>query len=298
MNSFIQLLSRIIAHLLLTVVNRCGLADDSQGTSGSYGNAVAYHFISQILGVLFLHAEPVVIFIFVPLFEVDDQIYLLAFLYRRHTKEGSDVHDADASKLYKVSRDIRSRADEEFFTYLSDLHHVIGNETVASLYQLQRSFGFTDTAFACYQHAFAVYIHQYSVNGDTGCQSLRQPSDKLGGKLGGNLGHREYGNLSLPGVLQEDFIGLQISAVDKAGDIRGNKPSVYLMPALFRKLLHVAVLREADLLHTVGLIMLKIAGQLHTGTVDIRLGDLDIFKVYLRRNIFKMHFFDYFFKAY
>ena len=61
-----------------------------------------------------------------------------------------------------------------------DLHSVVGNESVATLQQLNGGLGFADTAVADQQNTFAVNFHQNAVAGDTGSQGVLQIGDDGG----------------------------------------------------------------------------------------------------------------------
>ena len=161
------------------MVNCCGLTDHRQITSGTDRNVVAHYLISQIFGVTFFQSQSVVLFIFIPVFQADDQIDRLRIFYGRCTEQSLDIHDADTTQFNEVLCDIRCGTHQRIIADLAEFYHIIGYQTMSSLDQLQSRLGLTDAALAGDQDTLAVDIHQYAVYGDTGSQLDIQPADDL-----------------------------------------------------------------------------------------------------------------------
>ena len=92
-----QLLSTVVAHLLLTVIHGGDLDDDSEVTTGLDGDCHNGDLKSEYLHVLVIHAHTVIDLLRVPQLEVDDDVDLLRDLYRADTEDTASVDDADAT---------------------------------------------------------------------------------------------------------------------------------------------------------------------------------------------------------
>ena len=86
---------------------------------------MTHYLVAEILGIFFLEAESVVICLLLPVLELDYEVYLLFFLYTLYSVKCLDIDDSDASKLYKVSGNLRRSAHERMLVDLSDFHHII-----------------------------------------------------------------------------------------------------------------------------------------------------------------------------
>ena len=103
LHSAIQLLSCIIAHLLLSVVNSCRLYNDRQVPARTDRNRMTGHFITKELGVFLVESQTVVLFVLVPLFQFDDQINALGLTDAFNTIQSLHINNTDTAKLDEMS---------------------------------------------------------------------------------------------------------------------------------------------------------------------------------------------------
>ena len=127
---------------------------------------MTHYLVAEILGIFFLEAESVVICLLFPVLELDYEIYLLFFLYTLYSVKCFDIDDSDASKLYKVSGYLRRCAHERMLVDLSDFHHIIRHETMASSDELECGLTLSYTALTCDHNSLTVYIYQHAVHCD------------------------------------------------------------------------------------------------------------------------------------
>ena len=92
------------------------------------------------------------------------------------------IDDSDASKLYKVSGNLRRCAHERMLVDLSDFHHIIRHKTMASSDELECGLALSDTALACDHYSLAVYIYQHAVHCNARCELLTKTIDELSHK--------------------------------------------------------------------------------------------------------------------
>ena len=144
--TLVQFLSRIVTHLLLSVVDSRRFYDNRQVTSWSDRQGMAHDLVSKVLGVFFMQTETVVFFVAVPLFQFDDKVNRLRILDALNTEQRLDIDDADATKLDEMTRDIRRRADQSDVTDFTQLYNIIAYQTVSTLDQLQCSLTLADAA--------------------------------------------------------------------------------------------------------------------------------------------------------
>ena len=250
---------------------------------------MADYLISQILRIFLFQAQPVVFLILVPVLQADHQVDALGILDAGYTEQRLHIDDADAAKLNEMLGDIRRGSDQRIVADLADLHHVVGNQAVPPLDQLQGRLRLTDAALARDQDALAVYVHQHAMDGNARRQPDVQPADGLSHKGGGRfLGHQD-GNLLFNGDLTEERIRLQLPAVYQTGHGIGKKLVIDLQLPFLRHGFHIRVFHEADDLQARGLMVFKIAGKLQRRPVDIRLRDPDPLHLDLGSQVFQLH---------
>lgn len=143
---------------------------------------MTHYLVAEILGIFFLEAESVVICLLLPVLELDYEVYLLFFLYTLYSVKCLDIDDSDASKLYKVSGNLRRSAHERMLVDLSDFHHIIRHKTMASSDELECGLTLSYTALACDHYSLAVYIYQHTVHCDAWCELLTKTIDELSHK--------------------------------------------------------------------------------------------------------------------
>ena len=194
--------------------------------------------------------------------------------------------------------DIRCGAYQGFVAYLADFHGIVRYQTVSALYQLKRRFGFTDTTFTCNQHAFAVYIHQYAVYGNTGRQFDIQPADSFRHEYRCILFGGENRSVIFMGYFKENRIRLQLAAEYHTGNIIGHQFVVYHPLLFFADTFHISIFHKTDNLQTGRVEMLEITCHLQCRSVYIRHGDLDALDVNIRSQIFQLKLFHNLFHFY
>ena len=91
-----------------------------------------------------LDAEPVVLLLFVPLDELDDELDLLGVAHRRDTEQVLDVDDAEAANLHVVLDDLGAAAVDHVGRPLADLDDVVGDEAMAAQHQVERRLALAD----------------------------------------------------------------------------------------------------------------------------------------------------------
>ena len=90
-----------------------------------------------------------------------------------------DVFDyAYASEFEEVADIVRRASDKAYIRYLSYLNSIVSNKSVTTLNKLDSSFALTNTALAGYEHAFAVYLNEYAVTGNSWSEVEVEECDK------------------------------------------------------------------------------------------------------------------------
>ena len=143
---------------------------------------MTHYLVAEILGIFFLEAESVVICLLFPVLELDYEVYLLFFLYTLYSVKCLDIDDSDASKLYKVSGNLRRCAHERMLVDLSDFHHIIRHKTMASSDELECGLTLSYTALTCDHNSLTVYIYQHAVYCDAWRELLTKTIDELSHK--------------------------------------------------------------------------------------------------------------------
>ena len=161
-----------------------------------------------------------------------------------------------------------------------------------SLDQLQSRLRFADSAFTGNQYALAVYIHQYTMHGNTGGKHNVQPADYFSHKSGGRFFGHKNRHILFFRDLKEKGIRMKLSGKYNTGNRIGQQLIINFLLSFLRHGFHIRVFHEADNLKACGLIMLKISRHLKRRPVDVRLGDFNPLYINFRRQIFQLHLFD------
>ena len=190
--------------------------------------------------------------------------------------------------------DIRCGSHQFHITDFADLHHIVTYQTMSTLDQFQRSLALTDAALTHDQDTFAVYIHQYAMDGDARCQLYVQPADDLCHKIGCRFFGSKDRHIVFSSHLQHIFIRFRHRCEDHTGNLFGYK-ILKTVFSLFRIQVHqIGVFYITDNLYTFRGKMFKISCQLKGRSVDIRKGDAYMFHVHFRRKILQVHFLNQF----
>ena len=86
---------------------------------------MADNTVAKVFRVFLLKAEAVVLFVFVPLFELDDKVNVLRVTDTRDTEQSFDVDDSDAAQFDEVLRDVRCGADQRLLGDTADFDDII-----------------------------------------------------------------------------------------------------------------------------------------------------------------------------
>ena len=88
----------------------------------------------------------------------------MSILNTLHAKQGFHVYDAYTPQLDEMPGDIRRRPHQGNIAHLADLNHIIADQTVTSLEQLQSRFALSDAAFPHNQYSFTEHIDQHPMD--------------------------------------------------------------------------------------------------------------------------------------
>ena len=141
------------------MVDSRSLTDNRQITSRADWKGMTYYLIAQIFDIFFFQSQAVIIRIFLPVFQFNNQINLLLFLDTLHTIQSLYIYDANAPQFNKMPGHFRRSSDQCMFIDLADFHHIIRYKTMSSFDQFECSLTFSDTTLTHDQKSFAVDIY-------------------------------------------------------------------------------------------------------------------------------------------
>jgi hypothetical protein len=107
--------------------------------------------------------ETVVLVFFVPLDEVNHEIDALSFAHAGDAEELFDVEDAEAADLDMVPEKIGRLSEDHSRRSPVASHDVVGNESVVTHHELERTLAFSDAALAEKQDADTEYVDENAV---------------------------------------------------------------------------------------------------------------------------------------
>src|SRR2546428_8553886 len=111
-------------------------------------------------------AQPVVFGSLGPFFEFDHEIDRLDITRGGDAEEIFDVDDADSAQLHVMAQQIVRVSEEDVVGMTLDDDHVIGDEAMAAIHEIERAFALADAAVTEKQNADAVDVEKTGVHGD------------------------------------------------------------------------------------------------------------------------------------
>ena len=191
-----------------------------------------------------------------------------------------------------MSCNFRSASDQSLIADLSDLHHVVRYETVASLNELQSRFTLTDSALTHDQNAFTEYIHQNAVDADARSQFYLQPADDLCHQIRGRLLRNKAWYAVMVAACDHVFIRILVPRINQTRNLTGQKLIIHLHLAVMFHLTDILLLHIADNLDPLIVEMVKKTCQLQCRTIDIRMTQHNFLCIDLRCHVPEIHFFN------
>src|SRR5690606_10953010 len=123
----------------------------------------AHHHVQDLL-VVILHADAVVLCLWVPHLELDHQVYPLAIAHRGDAVQILDVQDAEAAHFHVVAQRRCRLAEDHPRRPIIALDHVIGDEPMSLHHELERALALADAALADQQHTHLENVDQDAMN--------------------------------------------------------------------------------------------------------------------------------------
>ena len=197
----VELLRRIVAHLLLAAVHGRGLTDDREIPPRANRERVADHAHTENFRVLILHAEAVVVLGLIPVLKFNHEVHGLHIFHALCAEQRAHVDDADAAELDKVLGNRRCPSDQSDLRDFPELDHIVRNQTVAAPDEFQCRLTFSDTGISHNENTLAVDIHQDAVNRELGRKFCLEPANQLRSQIARGLRGHHAGDAVLAALL-------------------------------------------------------------------------------------------------
>ena len=250
---------------------------------------MAYNSISQEFGIFLFQPQSIIFFIPIPLFQLDHHVDRLVIFYTLHTIQCLDINDTNSTQFNKMPGNIRCCSHQRYIADLTDLYHIIRYQTVSTLDQFQGSLTFADTALPHDQHAFAKYIHQYSVNRYTRCQFFIHPANDLRHEIRSGFFCPEYRHSIDIAQIQQFRIRLCLGSKYNTRYLERYKLLINGKFLLHWNSQQIGILHISYDLYTLISEMIKISCQLKCRTINIRNMYFYLRNVDLRSHILQIH---------
>ena len=204
----------------------------------------------------------------------DDEIDLLAVLDSTRSEYSAYVDNTDTAKLHIVLDEGRGCAHNGCGVGFFDLHGVVRNESVTSLYQLHSRLALSDAAVAGDENTLTVDLDENAVTGDPWGKPVAEHIDKGLHKLRGVHGGAKKGRTELLGYLNGMLGHFKICGYDHGYRLVGQKGSDPLFSVGAVYLLKVKIFNLSDDLDALRLEMIVKSRKGKTGAVYVTAGDV------------------------
>ena len=128
-------------------------------------------------GLLLREAGAVGVLGGVPRLELHDDLDALLLPHRARAEERRDVDEPDAADFHVMRRELVTAADEDVVAAAGHLHHVVRDEAVASLDQVEHALALPDSRPADEEQPDAVHVRERAVQ--RGARRERLFDDRL-----------------------------------------------------------------------------------------------------------------------
>ena len=211
---------------------------------------------------------------------MDHQINAHAPHNRADAENLLDIHNAHAAQLHEVAHHLR-RFAEQRAPHAGDIHHVVGDELMAVLDELQRAFALAHAAFAGNHQPHAEHIQQHAVAGLPRGERLAQIGDGLRRKEARLLVRSVHGHAVFARLPEQLRRALHPSGDDDAGDVIRKIALEPFAAHVLRQVIQIGHLGFADDLRPFERKDVEIPRELQAGSAKV--GHLDAGLLFLSR---------------
>src|SRR5438034_7448565 len=140
------------------MIHRDNLADHRQILAGVEGHGHERHGHAEQLGFLAVEPGAVVLATRVPVLELHDHLYPLLLTHRAHAEQGVDIDQPHTPDLHVVAGHLVPAADEHVVAAPGDVHHVVRDEPMPTLDEIEHALALADPRASLIQEPHAEHV--------------------------------------------------------------------------------------------------------------------------------------------
>ena len=267
-----ELARRIVPAFLQELVARGHLDQDGQVAARRHRHADEGHLLLEDQELLVLEAQPIVLPSRLPALQADHELHALRRADGGDAVEVLDVDDPQPAQLHVMAGQVRRGPDEDVAD-AADLHHVVRDQPVAAVDEVQGTFRLADPALPHDQDAQAEDVDQDGVEVEAQGQPLLQEGGESLDERSG-LRRRDQ-DRDAPRFRFRRQLGGGVQALGhhEARDAAGGQALQHGGAARRRQLAQVSELAGAEDLHPAVADVIRVPGEGEARTLDAGEGD-------------------------
>ena len=174
----VEFAGAVVAHFFEALVHGSGFDDDGDVAARLYRDFELGHFDAEDIDGEFVHADTVVDFVGVPVFELDDELDLLFVANGADAEEVGYIDNAEAADFHVVADDfVRALSHEQRAIETADFDDIVSDKPVPPFDKRERCLALAYAGFAQKQNAYAENLDQDAMHDDFGSKDIVQNPD-------------------------------------------------------------------------------------------------------------------------
>src|SRR3990167_536428 len=132
-------------------------------TAGSYGNFKIGNLNFKNIMHLLINAEAVILFLGIPLHQLDHDLDQLLIADGCHTEEIVNIEDSQSANFHVMFNNLGTHSVENIGGLLFNFNHIVCNQSVPPKDEIECAFAFADTAATDDEHTDGEDIDQHTM---------------------------------------------------------------------------------------------------------------------------------------
>ena len=218
---------------------------------------------------MLIRPQPVIQLAVLPILHLDNHINGAVEFDGRHAEQTPHVYHPNAPQLNIIADQLRRGTDQAPAGITADLNGVVGNEAMASFYQLNGGLALADARFPRQHNPLAVHLHQNTVAGNGGRKGCAQVGNHGAHNAGCIFLGAEDGLVVLFCHFHALRIRFQSSGKDYRRSVVGKQGIEHRRPLFRGDALQVRDFHQAQQLHPLPVKVVKESAELKAGPVHV-----------------------------
>jgi len=180
----VEFAGAVVAHFFEALVHGSGFDDDGDVAARLYRDFELGHFDTEDIHGEFIHADAVVDFVWIPVFQLDDELDLLFIANGADAEEVGYIDNSEAADFHVVADDfVCALPHEQRAIETADFDDIVSDKPVPPLDKCERCLALAYAGFAQKQNTNAKYLDQNAMHDNFRSKYIVQNPDDTNRKF-------------------------------------------------------------------------------------------------------------------